>query len=155
MKPAGAGNPPPVRFRAAVAMAIMLAACVGSSRSDADYTSKAGATIAQVRSSVETVAVAVHVMRSDGAFDPYLSRLIGQAEEDASAAVDSFDVVQPPSPTADRLRADLHGATDGAVDALTAARVAIRRGDDAAVIALAGDLQQAADRLDAFEKAHP
>ena len=45
--------------------------------------------------------------RGDGGFDPYLGRVIGQAEDDVSAALDSFGVVQPPLTDADAIRTEV------------------------------------------------
>jgi hypothetical protein len=74
-------------------------------------------------------------------------------ERDAQSAVDSFDVVQPPSTGADAVRRDLGDAVDPAIDVLSDARIAIRRTDRGAVTDLEPDLQAALDRLDRFEEA--
>jgi len=128
--------------------------CVGSSRTDADYVSKATSTADVVRSSVQTVLVAVEIIEQDGAFDPYLGRVIGQAEADAAAADGSFGPVQPPSADADRISVELNDLTGDAIDVLSNARIAMRRGDAEAVVALRGQLDDAAEALEAFTEAH-
>ncbi|MGI8664066.1 MAG: hypothetical protein ACR2LQ_12785 [Acidimicrobiales bacterium] len=142
------------RLGALLGAALVVSACVGSSSNDADYVSKADKTAAAVRSSVQTVVVALQVVREGGAYDPYLSRLIGQAENDATQAVGSFDVVQPPSDAADDVRTELNSVTGDAVDVLTEARIAIRRSDEDGVVALADRLGSSAEALEAFKDAH-
>jgi hypothetical protein len=139
-----------------VAGALLLTAgCVGSSRTDADYTSKALNTVEVVRSSLGTLQLAIDVIEHGGDHGPYLSRLIGDIEKDANAAVASFEVVQPPSNRADRVRADLADAVDPGIDALADARIAIRRSDRGAVVDLLDEVERAIDLLDRYEAAQP
>lgn len=130
-----------------------LAACVGHSRTDDDYHRKATNTAEVAASSVQTVLLAVDVIDDDGAFGPYLGRLIGQAEQDASAALDSFGVVQPPSSDADAIRGEVDELVGDAVDLLADARIAIRRSDAAAVVALRPQLEHTLAELDRFVEA--
>jgi hypothetical protein len=134
-----------------IGVALAASACVGPSRTDADYTSKALHTVDVVRSSLQTVQLAIDVIDHGGGYRPYLSRLIGNVEDDANAAVNSFEVVQPPSTTADGVRSELGDAVDPGIDVLSAARIAIRRSDPDAVVALEPDLHAALDQLDRFE----
>lgn len=139
--------------RAALFLVLLavLAGCVGSSADDSDYVSKAAKTIDVVRSSVETVGLAAQVIDEGGGYDPYLNRLIGQAEDDATSAVDGFDSVQPPSPESDDLRENLDDLTTDAIDLLSQARIAIRRSDAEGVAALAEQLQASAEALAQFK----
>ena len=137
-----------------LALIVVLCGCVSSARDAGDYVSKANKTIDTVRSSVQTVLVTVDVIDGGGAYDPYLSRVIGQAEQDASSAVNSFDVVQPPTKEGDDLRSQLDDVTGDAVDLLSEARIAIRRSDDAAVSQLRDRLDQSVDALDALKAAN-
>lgn len=137
------------------AVTVVVAGCVGPSRTDHDYTSKARHTVDVLRSSLETVQLTIDVIRADGDYGPYLSRLLGNVETDATAAVGSFKVVQPPSSTADDVRDDLSDAVDPGLETLSDARVAIRRNDPHGVVDLEDHVRQALERLDHFEDEHP
>ena len=129
-------------------------ACVGSSRGDADYRKKAVATTEHVRSSVRTVQLAVQAASDDDAFGPFLSRVISQAEDDASSALNGFGSVQPPSARSDQLRAAVEHAASDAIDVLTQARIAARRSDREALSMLADRLVRLGDQLEQFAKDH-
>jgi hypothetical protein len=132
----------------------LTASCVGSARGETDYVKKAVATTELVRSSVRTVQLAVQAAAEDDAFGPYLSRLISQAEDDASSAANGFASIQPPNDDGDQLRDDVSQLTSDAIDLLSEARIAIRRGDIDALTKLAGDLSQKGDELEQFAEDH-
>ena len=144
-----------VSVAVAVAVAVVvLAGCVGHSRTDEDYGRKATKTVEVAASSVQTVLLAVQTIEQDGAFAPYLGRVIGQAEDDASAALDSFGVVQPPSTDADELRNEVDQLVGDAVDLLADARIAMRRSDGDTVVSLRPRLEDTADDLERFVEGH-
>ncbi|MFL6203779.1 MAG: hypothetical protein ACJ739_00365 [Acidimicrobiales bacterium] len=128
----------------------LLAGCVGHSRTDEDYGRKAAKTVEVAQSSVQTVLFTVDAIDDDQAFGPYLGRVIGQAEADASAALDSFSVVQPPSTTADDVRSEVDELVGDAVDLLAEARIAIRRSDGATVSGLRPQLEESLAALERF-----
>jgi hypothetical protein len=123
---------------------------VGPSRTDEDYGRKATKTVEVAQSSVQTVLLTVDAIDDDGAFGPYLGRVIGQAEEDASAALDAFSVVQPPSTDADGVRREVNELVGDAIDVLAEARIAMRRSDPATVAGLRPDLEDTLAALDDF-----
>jgi len=133
-----------------VAAVVLLGGCVGHSRTDEDYRHKATNTVEVAASSVKTVLLAVETIEQDGAFGPYLGRLIGQAESDATAALDGFGVVQPPSTDADAIRDEVNQLVGDAVEVLADARIAMRRSDPATVAGLRPQLEDAATELDRF-----
>ena len=137
-----------------LALVVALTACVGPSRTASDYESKARNTAEQVRSSLETVRLGLDAAAADRATLPYLSRLFGDAEEDAGAAQTAFEAVQPPDAASDEVRAELGGLVDDAVDALAAARIAIRRDDVDAALDGADELAASSEALQAFLDAH-
>ena len=139
-------------MRALVAGVALLAltACVGPSRSDADYKAKAANTAEAIASSVNTVRLGIDALRADRVQAAYLSRLVAEAEEDALAAQQAFDAVQPPSGTADDVHQRLQEIEQDALDALRAVRVAVRRGHDGEVIGYADALARTADALQGF-----
>ena len=133
---------------------LLSGACVGSARGDTDYQKKAVATSEHVRSSVRTVQLATQAASEDDAFEPFLARVISQAEDDASSALNSFETVQPPSEAADQLREDVDQIASDAISVLADARIAIRRGDIESLTALADLLTKAGDNLEQFGQDH-
>ena len=132
-----------------VALALLpLTACVSSSPNDADYAKKAQKTVDTVSAAVGTAQLGISALRDGNAFDPYLSVLLGEAEEDANAARETLDSVQPPGAESDQLRDQVHEVTDEALDLLVEARIAIRREDHEAVLALDAPLSGVAERLE-------
>jgi ABC-type amino acid transport substrate-binding protein len=131
---------------------LALTACVGPSRSDADYKAKAANTAEAIASSVNTVRVGIDALRANRVQAAYLSRLVAEAEEDALSAQQAFDSVQPPSGTADDVHDRLQTIEQDALDALHAVRVAVRRGHDAEAIGYADALAQSAEKLRKFEE---
>jgi hypothetical protein len=132
----------------------MSGACVGSARGETDYQKKAVATTEHVRSSVRTVQLAAQAAREDDALEPFLSRVISQAEDDASSALNGFETIQPPSVTADQLREEVGQIASDAISLLAQARIAMRRGDINAVTELEDLLTEAGDNLEQFGQDH-
>src|SRR5690242_15494571 len=85
-----------------------LSACVSSSPNDADFAKKAQKTVDTVAAAVGTAQLGITALHDGDAFDPYLSVLFGEAEEDAGAARQSFDSVQPPGASSDEVRDQVH-----------------------------------------------
>jgi hypothetical protein len=139
------------RVPAAALAALLLTGCVSPSRTDDDYAHKAANTAEAVASSVNTAVLAVQAAYDGKVFAPYLSRLLAEAEEDANAAAQTLDSVQPPSRRADLMYAHLSGLVDGATYLLRELRVAVRRGDVAGLRRIAGPLPGIARALRHFE----
>jgi hypothetical protein len=124
-------HPPRSRRPALVAVALLAgaAACVSPSRTDRDYQAKAVNTAESAASALATADLTVQAAERHRAPATYLSVLLSQAEQDLDGAQTSFDAVQPPSPAADRLRAEVGDLLTNAGDVLSALRIAARRGD--------------------------
>ena len=146
-------NAPRAAAAAALA-ALLLGGCVSPSRTDGDYARKAANTAEAVSSSLNSVKLGADAARDHKVFGPYLSRLVAEAEDDALAAQQAFDAVQPPSGAADTVHDHLDTLLKDALDLLRDARLAARRGQLQAVAALSDKLSKQADALDAFEE-HP
>src|SRR3954465_15583098 len=131
----------------ALLLALTLSACVSSSPNDADFAKKAQKTVDTVAAAVGTAQLGITALDDGDAFDPYLSVLFGEAEEDAGAARQSFDAVQPPGASSDEGRDQVPGGPDDAIDLLSEARIAIRREDHEAVLALDAPLAGVSERL--------
>ncbi|MDX6197624.1 MAG: hypothetical protein QOJ79_775 [Actinomycetota bacterium] len=115
---------------ATTALAVLLTAtaCVGPSRTDGDFELKAGNTAKAVSSALGTARLAADAASRGDATSNYVSVVLGEAEQDASAAQATFDSYQPPSAAADKLRTDLDATLSDAIDGLTALRITARRG---------------------------
>jgi hypothetical protein len=118
-----------VRRWATLLALVLLTGCVSPSRTDRDYELKAGNSAKAVASSVATALLGVEAARRHRATGPYLSVLLGSAEEDASSVQSQFDSVQPPSEHADAQRAELDDLLSQAVEGLAQLRITVRRGE--------------------------
>ena len=118
-----------MRRALALLLALLTASCVSPSRTDRDYELKAGNSAKAVASSVATALLGVEAARRHRATGPYLSVLLGSAEEDASSVQSQFDSVQPPSAQADAQRAKLDDLLSQAVAGLSQLRITVRRGE--------------------------
>jgi hypothetical protein len=106
----------------------LLAGCVAPRPDDTAYEERARRSASDVASAVATALLGVHAWEDGKAARPYLSVLIGGAEEDASAVEATFASSQPPSRGADAVRERYDRALSDAVDALSQLRIAVRRG---------------------------
>jgi hypothetical protein len=117
-------------MKVVVAAAALLAVtgCVGPSRTDHDFELKAGNTAKAVASALQTARLAADAAGDGKATANYVSVVLGEAEQDASAAQATFDSYQPPSAAADKVRKDVDATLSDAIDGLTALRITARRG---------------------------
>lgn len=134
-----------------MALAAALGACVGPARTSQSYTKKASHSVQDTRSAVETARLAVDAADGDRATGPYLSVLLGQAEEEASSVQTTFDSVQPPNEASDRLRDDVDGLLGEAVSDLGDLRIAARRGDTGGIAEKRAALADLSRRLSELE----
>ncbi|HEX6673625.1 MAG TPA: hypothetical protein VF486_01155 [Actinomycetes bacterium] len=137
-----------------VPLVLLLGACTGPVRSSAVYESKAGETAKVVGSAVETARLAVDASTGRKAYGRYLTQVLLDAEEDATAAQGTFDGIQPPDRRADQLRDSLDKLLDEATSTLAALRTAARRGHLGELRGLAGPLPKLSARLGDFAEAH-
>jgi hypothetical protein len=133
---------------AAAAVVLTSAACVGPARTDDAYRGKAASMADDVRSSVETAIVGVEGARRHHLQTNYLSVLLGESEEDASANQDTFASVQPPSAASDDVRSETLDVTGNAVDVLSELRIRVRRGEGAELADTLPHLRRMARQLD-------
>jgi hypothetical protein len=137
-----------------VGSAVLVAGCVGPARDATDYQKKAVATTEHVRSSVRTVQLAIEAARDGDAFGPYLSRVISEAEDDASSALNGFESIQPPGGDSDDLRDEVERIASDAIDVIGEARIASRRSDVETLVALYDTISAAGDQLEQFGEDH-
>jgi hypothetical protein len=125
----------------------LLTGCVSPSRNDRDYELKAGNTAKAVASSVAAAILGAEAAGKQKASGAYLSVLIGNAEKDALSVQSTFDSVQPPDATADRLRATVDDLLASATAGLAKLRIACRRGQLAGLPRLADAMRSTLDEL--------
>jgi hypothetical protein len=135
-------------------MLLLLGACTGPVRSAAVYESKAGETAKAVVSAVQTARLSVDAARGRKATGRYLSQILVEAEEEATAAQGTFDAIQPPDHRADQLRDRLDELLTEATSTLAELRIAARRGRLDELPGLAEPLGKLTERLDEFADAH-
>ena len=126
--------------------------CVGPSRTDADFELKAGNTAKAVKSALETALLAADGAGRGDLTSNYVSVVLGEAEQDASAAQATFDSYQPPSAAADELRGDVDDLLSDAVDGLVALRITARRGQLDRLPTIAAQLKPVATALEQVQE---
>jgi hypothetical protein len=131
---------------------VLATACVSPSRTDRDYELKAGNSAKAVASSISTALLGVKAAKEHKATGPYLSVLLGRAEEDASSVQSQFDSVQPPSENADAMRSKLDDLLSTAVDTLTELRITVRRGELDQLADVAEPLHKVLEELTALSE---
>jgi hypothetical protein len=138
------------RTAAALAAALALTGCVGPSRTDRDYGEKVEGTAKAVASAAQTALVGVNTVAKGNAYAPYLSILLRDAEDEATSAQATLDVVQPPSRDADAMHDEVAEVVTGVVEVLRALRIEVRRGHLSRLAEIAEPLTGLAERLDAI-----
>ncbi len=133
---------------------LAMAGCTGPVRSYDVYRSKAGQTAKAATSAVQTARLAVQAATRHGTGGRYLAQVLAEADDDAGAAQQTFDAIQPPDARSDRLRAQLDDLLDQAVTGLDALRIAARRGRGDELPELARPLAGTASKLDGFAEAN-
>jgi alkanesulfonate monooxygenase SsuD/methylene tetrahydromethanopterin reductase-like flavin-dependent oxidoreductase (luciferase family) len=137
-------------MRALLAAVVLVGAtgCVGPSRTDGDFELKAGNTAKAVGSALGTARLAADAAGHGKATANYVSVVLGEAEDDASAAQATFDSYQPPSAAADKLRGDVDDTLTKAIDGLSALRITARRGQLDRLPKIAAELGPVATTLE-------
>lgn len=127
---------------------------VGPARTYETYQAKAVTTAESALSAVETVRLTVRTATTGHALGPWLSAVVGDAEESSVGVQGTFDSIQPPDRRADGLRLDLDEILTDAVEHLAQVRIAVRRGALATLADAATPLDADRDRLEAFAESH-
>jgi len=139
----------------AVAVAlVLLPACAPTARTPSVFQAKAANAAESVSSAVASELVLLRAVRAGHTTAAYVSTATSHAEDDASSAVSSFLSIQPPDDDSSQLRGELSDLLDTAVSALGDARIAGRRGDTTALLAMEPRLTAARRALDDFTAQH-
>ena len=137
-----------MRTKAALALALLLGACVGPARTSDAYAGKASTSLQDSRSAVETARLAVDAAEGDRATGPYLSVLLADAEEQAASVQTTFASIQPPNEESDRLREEVDALLGEATSLLADLRIAARRGDTAGLVEKRAELENLSRRIE-------
>jgi hypothetical protein len=136
-----------------VALAV-LPACVGPALWYDAYEGKAGATAAQMQSTLETARFVALAAGRGKALSAYVGVALTDAEQDASAIQGAFDSIQPPNSRADQLRDQLDALLSKAASAISEMRIAARRDRFSDLQRVAQPLSALSDQLERFAEAH-
>ena len=128
------------RLAAIAVTAVLAGACVGPSRTDADYRNKAANAAESMLSAVETARLVVETDARGSSTARYTSLVLSESEDAASSVALSFEVVQPPSRAAVALREQVTGVFDEVTSTLSDLRIAARAGRHAELPAFAEPL---------------
>ncbi|WP_062433163.1 hypothetical protein [Herbidospora daliensis] len=132
---------------------LLLAGCASPAWNDADYGKKAGATAEAAASSVALVRLAVeHEARLTR---PYLQTLLTETVTALGSVDSQFGAVQPPSPEAARVRAEITELTSEAAEQVQVLLNEVRLREIADPEKAAADLAALGDRLRAFAESRP
>ncbi|MFI5534000.1 hypothetical protein ACIA8O_36225 [Kitasatospora sp. NPDC051853] len=140
------------RAGAALVAAVLLAgpaACAGSSRTDDDYRHKAAHTLGSAVAAARTITTGVDGAAAGDLTSAFTSVLVREADEDLTAAADSFRSRQPPSVEADELRSQVDELLHQAERQAAELRIATQRGESAPTAELAAT----ADRMEQEQEA--
>lgn len=131
---------------AALAAALVIAGCATPALDHGAYEQNAKSALESASSETASAALAVRLRLSDRATNPYTDTLVTASEKAMGGIETSFGGVDPPSPAEDDLRDSVEKSLGDAQDALSAARIAVRRDDQ-------GTMRDAVKNLDAVTKA--
>ncbi|MGB9377898.1 MAG: hypothetical protein WCB04_10350 [Mycobacteriales bacterium] len=133
---------------------VAIAGCAGPSRTYDDYQSKAVNTVKAATSALQTARLAVQAQRRGNTTVPYLSVILGQAEENIGSVQGTFDSVQPPDTRADKTRTAVDDLLTQAGDGLSALRIAVRRGQLSELPTIASALDKLVTAMNRFQSAN-
>ena len=144
------------RRRAAVValsatLALALVACTPTARTAGPYRAKAKKTAEAVHAAVGSDLLLLDAVRRRGTIASFVAVATSDAEDDASSAASTFLSIQTPSGAgSEALRSSLSDLLDDAQAALGDARIAGRRGDRHALLAVRPRLTDIDNRLQRF-----
>jgi hypothetical protein len=133
-----------------LASCAVLAGCLTPAPNDTVYQAKAASAVEAAISEVETARLAVTTLLDGRATGAYADVVLTESETELGPIQGSFASVQPPhTDTADIVRGQVLDLLSQAEDALADARIAARRGDQAALGDSVSTLHQLGSQLEA------
>jgi len=128
---------------------------IGPARTEDAYADKARATAEAAQSSVETVLLLVETAGDGDLFDNFARISISEQEDALDGVQSGFRSIQPPDRRSDELRAGLDEVLSAALEHVSTARRAVRRGDEQALRDVAEPLGDDARALESFVESEP
>lgn len=137
---------------AAVTMAVVSGGCVPNlaapARTPDGYSAAVKKTAGTANGSVGTAKLVCEAAVGDRAFFPYLSVTVSDAEDQLGSVITTFASIEPPpDPASDELRRTTTELLNRSSDDVSAARIAIRRGDVRGLGIVCDALARDADEL--------
>jgi hypothetical protein len=131
-----------------VALVLVVGGCVAPAFDSGAFHRNAIHALDSAVSETRTAALAVGEHLAGRIVRTYADTLVTDSEDALGPVEDSFGAVDPPTPTDEKLRDDVGGLLSDAADALSTARIALRKGDTAAMTKSVAHLTSVADRMD-------
>lgn len=130
--------------------------CVSPAVNDTGYEGKASATASGAVSAANAALLAFHAFEAGRLTGQVLEVTLQQSEDSLGSLGSTFDSVQPPnSATSDQARQQVDDLLSPAQDAVSALRIATRRGDEHQMASQAADLTKATKALEHYVSEHP
>lgn len=140
------------RGTAVLLLAGALSGCVAPAPSSAAFRSKALASVQAAISEVQSTRLLTQAAADGRAFGPYADRTVSASEDALNSVAAGFGLVQPPTSTDDVVRDRTLRVLGAAFDAVSSARIAVRRDDKQQMAAALVDLQEVARDLDRLQR---
>ena len=131
----------------ALSACIAVGGCVAPAFDSGAFTHNAIVALDAATSETRTAGLALQGKLDDRLTQPYVDTVVTESEEAIGPIQDSFGSVDPPSEADDALRDDVTALLGDAEDALSAARIAVRHHDEAAMQASLTELGKVSDEL--------
>jgi hypothetical protein len=132
---------------------ILLTGCIAPALDQGAFEQNAKSALESAASETQTAQIALDVLLSGSATNAYADTVVTDSENAMGGIETSFGVVDPPTPTLDKLRDDVLTLLGDADDALAHARIAVRRGDTARLNAAREELETASADLESARAA--
>jgi hypothetical protein len=133
-------------------LVVTICGCVTPARDNPQYRAKALATVKAASSEVATAQLATSQLLRERSFGTYADEVVTADEDALSSIGNAFTAVQPPSHAADSVQDAVSGVLSDAEDAVTEARVAIRRSDRPGMATALRALGSVADDLSGLQE---
>jgi hypothetical protein len=140
-----------VRAVAVLVAAAALGGCVTPATGAGTYRSKARSSVQAAISETETARITLQGLQRGQLFNPTADVIVTGNETALGSIAATFGSVQPPAGS-DRLRDETSQLLSDAEDAVTAARIAVRRSDRAGVQDALSDVQKVTKQLEKAEQ---
>ena len=128
--------------------AVALGGCVAPALDSGAFKHNAIEALDSASSETTTVVLALREKLANHITQPYVDTVVTASEKALGPIEDSFGTVDAPSTADDALRDDVTGLLGDAKDALTDARIAVRRHDEAAMRESLSKLGTVTDQLE-------